>query len=77
VMGCWVGRPATVKKEDGAVEPVLAKMGLWAAVLRNLVKWALPPLAAAGVSSPERRHRGDVVAGTVVVMRADDQEKQG
>lgn len=41
------------------------------AAVRQVFKWAFLPWAAAGVSSLERRHRGDIVAGcAVVVVRA-------
>lgn len=75
IAGCVVGRPVMVQKEDGTLTPEVAKISLGAAAMRNLVKWALPPLAAAGVSNPERRHRGDVASGTAVLMRVEDEEK--
>jgi hypothetical protein len=72
--GCRVARAVMVREEGvggegGEIRPALARMTLQASAVRNLVKWALPPVAMAGVSGPERRHRGDIMAGAVVVSR--------
>lgn len=40
---------------------------LWSAVVRNLVKWLLPPVGMLGLMEHNARHRGDVWAQTVVV----------
>jgi hypothetical protein len=62
---------------DGVLEPVLVKPSLWRAAVRNLVRWTLPPLAVAGLNGPDHRHRGDVAAGTVVVMPIEDEAEPG
>lgn len=46
--------------------------GLARALLRNLVKWILPPVAALGVLDPEGMHRGDTLARTAVVVPIED-----
>lgn len=42
---------------------------LWQAAVRNGVKWAVPPVPVLGLGEPSRRHRGDVLARTAVVVR--------
>ncbi|MEX0876792.1 MAG: RDD family protein [Phycisphaerales bacterium] len=39
---------------------------LWAAAVRNVVKWILPPVAALALVDPEMLHRGDRASRTVV-----------
>lgn len=69
--GMEVVRPIMRQLPEGAVEPGLARISLGGAILRNIVKWVLPPVAMSGLSSPERRHRGDTAGGTVVVVREE------
>lgn len=38
---------------------------------RNLIKWLLPPVAMLALSDPGGRHRGDLLAGTAVLCRAN------
>ncbi len=61
----------------GEVVPVAARPGFWRALVRNVVRWALAPLAISGLNGPDHRHRGDLAAGTVVVIRVRDQPKDG
>lgn len=49
--------------------PRVRGVGFRAALLRNAIKWMLPPVGAIGVLSPDSRHFGDVIAGTAVVVR--------
>jgi len=55
-----------------------ARRGFWNALgrsaLRNLIKWGLPPLGVFGVLDAGGRHRGDQIAGTVVVVRFEEEE---
>jgi len=44
----------------------LLRPALWRAAARNAFKWALAPWALAGLMTPNARHRGDLMAGTVV-----------
>lgn len=46
------------------------RVTLFWCLVRNAVKWLLPPVAAAAMLDPQGRHRGDVTAGAVVVVRA-------
>ena len=70
LMGCEVisvlagHAPGASPIEDEAVKP-----RLWQAVVRNFVRWAIPPVAVLGMADLSRRHRGDVLARTAVVER--------
>jgi hypothetical protein len=72
ITGCEVVRPA-VRVVEGAVVPAPERPGLGRALARNVVKWVVPPVAASGVFAPERRHRGDTLAGTAVVVRLEEE----
>jgi len=48
-------------------QPNLAPPTLWAALVRNVCKWWLAPVAVLALADPNGRHRGDVQAHTVVV----------
>ncbi len=75
LVGCEVIRVIWAKSdEDGQLQPARARPGLWGAIARNVVKWGLPPLALGGLLTPERRHRGDIIAGTAVVIRVEGEE---
>ncbi len=39
---------------------------------RNLIKWFLPPVSMLALSDPSGRHRGDLVARTAVLCRANE-----
>jgi len=65
LMGCRVVR-------DRATPGGMAlRLGWGAAITRNIIKWALPPVAALAVLDPTGRHRGDLSARAVVVVRAE------
>lgn len=49
-----------------------AKIAIWQALMRNAVKWLLPPVALLGLFDDASRHRGDVLARTAVVIRTED-----
>lgn len=40
----------------------------WSALVRNIIKWVLPPVAAIALLDPESLHRGDRASRTLVVM---------
>lgn len=44
-------------------------------LVRNACKWVVPPLAAIAFFDPSGRHRGDTLAGTVVVQRAPEPDE--
>jgi uncharacterized RDD family membrane protein YckC len=43
------------------------RIELWQAAVRNIIKWAMPPLAALCVVDSLRRHPGDLAAQTLVI----------
>lgn len=72
ITGCEVVWPV-IKAPEGQIRPVLRRPSLWRAVARNIIKWVLPPVAISGIFTPERRHGGDIVAGTVVISPVEDE----
>lgn len=66
---CAVVRSVVKRGEDGQVRVEVCRPTFLGALTRNLVKWVLPPVAVAGMLSGERRHRGDILARTAVVVR--------
>ena len=66
------------KREPG--EPVLlraVRLSVGAAVARNAIRWLMPPLGLALVADNNWRHPGDMLAGSVVVVRAADEPAEG
>jgi hypothetical protein len=68
VLGCRVIRAAGIA--PGRVRWV----GMPGCFGRNLIKWVLPPVAALAALDPSGRHRGDLVARAVVVIRVEPDE---
>ena len=67
--GIDVVRPVFGRTSGGEVTLELRRVSLWRSIVRNVAKWVLPPVAMSGLSTPDRRHRGDLAAGTIVVER--------
>jgi len=67
-VGKWALRLRTVAADGGG------RPGLWQAVSRNLVKVIAPPIVILVALDPNRRHFGDLVAGTAVVTPAAPDE---
>ncbi len=65
--GC---RVVQIRSESIAGPPV--RPSLWRAAVRNIVKWALPPVAALALVDPSARHRGDSISGLAVVVPTHD-----
>ncbi len=42
--------------------------GVWRSVVRNGIKWGLPPIPALSLFEPDGPHRADAIAGVVVVI---------
>lgn len=55
--------------------PRVRRPGVWAALVRNGCKWLVPPLAVLGLWDPSGRHRGDVLASTLVVVPIDESDE--
>jgi len=51
-----------VRAESGAMQRPL----LWSALVRNTIKWTLPPVTALALVDPEMLHRGDRASRSVV-----------
>ncbi|HHN78876.1 MAG TPA: RDD family protein, partial [Phycisphaerales bacterium] len=47
------------------------RLGWRACFLRNLIKWVLPPVAGLAMLDPSGRHRGDLLAGAIVIISTD------
>lgn len=53
------------------------RAALWRHLVRNAVKWLLPPVAMMALVDPEARHRGDTLARLVVVVPTGDGDRSG
>ena len=63
--------PAIEGARFGSV--VIGRPTLWQAILRNLIRWGVPPLGLLMVFDANWRHAGDLLAGTVVVNPAEEE----
>jgi uncharacterized RDD family membrane protein YckC len=60
-----------------AAEPGAPKRPkLWRVLVRNIIKWVLPPVAALAMIDPESLHRGDRTSRTLVVTRRADEDPE-
>lgn len=50
--------------------------GFWRALERNVLKWLLPPMAMLGLFDQQGRHRADMMARTLVVVRWEEDQDQ-
>lgn len=57
-------------------EASLGRAGLGQCLVRNFVKWSAPMLAMFILFDPARRHPGDLIARTLVVMVASSEPKE-
>lgn len=55
--------------------PEGGRPGARRSLVRNACKWIVPPLAAIAFFDPNGRHRGDTLAGTVVVQPAPEPDE--
>ena len=53
-----------VKAQSGPMQ----RIPLWAALVRNIIKWILPPVAAMALIDPEMLHRGDRATKSLVAI---------
>ena len=70
MLGCTLGK-AAVGIRVVSVDPSRPTLGLMRCGARNVFRWALAPWAFLGLSVPDFRHRGDLVAAAAVVTRPD------
>jgi len=62
-----------VRAQSGPME----RIPFWAAIVRNMIKWLLPPVAALALIDPESLHRGDRVTRTLVVVPIEHPAEPG
>jgi uncharacterized RDD family membrane protein YckC len=60
------------KAEEQENRPVFRQL-----LVRNLVKWLLPPVAMSVLFDATLRHRGDLIAGTAVVVWQPEDDEEG
>jgi uncharacterized RDD family membrane protein YckC len=53
-------------------EQVLHRPHFWQSLVRNAVKWLVPPVAVLGLMDSQGRHRGDSFARSAVVIRVEE-----
>ncbi|MDF1809920.1 MAG: RDD family protein [Phycisphaerales bacterium] len=56
-----------VKARPGPMQ----RIPLWAAIVRNIIKWILPPVAAMALIDPQMLHRGDRATRSLVATPID------
>lgn len=61
-------RVASVRVQPGNLEAAPSPPGLGRGLLRNLIKWCLPPVGLIALLDPEGRHRADQFAMTAVIL---------
>ncbi|MBL4699216.1 MAG: RDD family protein [Phycisphaerales bacterium] len=69
-VGKWMMGIRVVRGQGGAME----RIPLWAAFVRNVIKWLLPPVTALALIDPEMLHRGDRATRTLVVAPIEGYE---
>jgi len=67
--GCLVVRASGARPGGGPLRAGFAR-----SILRNAVKWGLPPVAALALIDPTARHRGDTLSGLAVVIPPDPRD---
>ncbi len=55
----------------------MQRIPLWAAIVRNVIKWVLPPVAALALVDPEMLHRGDRATRTIVAAPIESTNVHG
>ncbi len=76
IAGCGVVMMRTGPAPASGEPPQPQAPSFWRALVRNFVKWGLPPVALLGLMDPGGRHRGDLLAGTAVAIEAPDDEPE-
>ncbi len=67
ICGCRVVRVTKERRPGGELEPVAREPGLRRAMIRNTIRWFMPPVAMLGMMTRDWRHLGDRAAGTIVI----------
>ncbi|HRJ49911.1 MAG TPA: RDD family protein, partial [Phycisphaerales bacterium] len=66
IAGCEV-----VSSNTDTASGAMPRPDLLRALIRNAIKWLLPPVAMLGLFDHQGRHRADMMARTIVVIRID------
>ena len=71
-------RVASVRVQPGNLDAMPSAPGLWRGLLRNVIKWCLPPVGLIALLDPGGRHRADQFAMTAVILPdgPDDQQAE-
>lgn len=71
LMGCFVVKvpkvPDPTKPHEG-----VTRVTMGASIVRNAIKWGMPPVVALTFLEPSRRHRAEILTRTAVVVPTDD-----
>lgn len=72
LLGCMV---VSLPKSPDATKPHegIERVAFGAAILRNGIKWGMPPVVALTFLEPSRRHRAEILTRTAVVVQTDDE----
>jgi hypothetical protein len=76
LMGCFVVKlpktPDATKPHEG-----VTRVTFGAALVRNAIKWGMPPVVALTFLEPSRRHRAELLTRTAVVVPIPDPSEPG
>lgn len=67
VLGASPGKLVVGLRVVRAQQGPMRRAPVWALLVRNVIKWVLPPVAALAMVDPETLHRGDRATRTIVV----------
>lgn len=71
--GKWIAGCEVISARRGPAGEVY-RPSLGRALIREVIKWVLPPVALLGLLDASHRHRADLIAGTVVIIRVPPAE---
>lgn len=66
-----------MSRGEAAFAGLIVRPSLAMCVVRNVIKWIMPPVAMLGLLDPELRHRGDVLTRAAVVIRYEEEAEEG
>lgn len=62
-----------MSRGEAAFAGLIVRPSLLMCLVRNSIKWIMPPVAMLGLLDPELRHRGDVLTRAAVVVRYEEE----
>ena len=66
-----------MSRGESAFTGLVVRPSLVMCLVRNAIKWIMPPVAMLGLLDPELRHRGDVLSRSAVVVKYEDEVEDG